>query len=384
MNIVKFLQEMLFGKLVVLTISGSHIRITLGRKSVEYELPKTFQGYNFLNHTEEMAGWLQAILQEEKIRIRRCRIVLDSGQVYLQAVRLPDMTVEEQRNWVRWEGSQYVPFEPGTYQAVLLYWPEMEDFGFVQESRVTVAADLSAKWQAAEEVKLQAFLLVAISLEKIKALQRFAGYLKAKLKEVTVIGPKQAALPVNLLPVASGKDRFLNGAYQAATALCVLISVCLAVRGGIRWQRAKSEWKETEQQLVPFHSVKADYEESKNADYRIRQYQQKLQYISRTEPVWASALQTIGKTIPEGCWLDGLQQKQTKSVQMEIKGYALNLEQITFFLEKLEQSKEFSEVRLVESGAKQIQLYGRGENRKNVLSFLLLAELAPVREKRMP
>ena len=384
MRIIKFLQDGLFGKLVALTISGTHIRIIQGRKSTEYELPKTFQNFNFLNHTEEMAGWLQAILQEEKIQIRRCRIVLDSGQVYLQAVRLPDMTVEEQRNWVRWEGSLYVPFEPGTYQAVLLRWPELADLGLVQECRVTVTADFSAKWQATEEAKLQVFLLVAIPLENIKALQQFAGFLKAKLKEVTAIGPKQTVLPVNLLPVVSGKDLMLKRGYQAATTLCVLISVCLAICGGISWQRAKSAWQEVEQQLVPFHSVKRAYEESKETDYRIRQYQQKLQHIRRTEPVWATAFQTIGKTIPEACWLDSLQQKQTKSGQLEIRGYALSLAQVTEFLEKLEQSEVFLKVRLVESGTKQIELKNREDNSKTVLSFLLLAELAPVREEGRP
>ena len=94
MNIIKFLRDRLFGKPVVLTITGTCVRICQGRKSPEYELPKTWQGYNYLNYAEEMAGWLQAVLQEEKIRIRRCRIVLDSGQVYLQTVRLPFMTAQ--------------------------------------------------------------------------------------------------------------------------------------------------------------------------------------------------------------------------------------------------------------------------------------------------
>ena len=384
MNIIKFLQDRLFGKLVALTISGTHIRITQGKKSTEYELPKTFQKFNFLNHTEEMAGWLQAILQEEKIQIRRCRIVVDSEQVYLQTVKLPDMTAEEQRNWVRWEGSQYLPFEPETYQAVLLSWPGLADFGHVQENRVTVAAELSAKWQETGEAKLQDFLLVAISLEKIKVLQQFAGCLKAKLKEVTAIGPKQAVLPVNLLPVASGKDLMLKRGYQTATTLCVLLSVCLTVRGGISWQRAKSAWQEAERQLVPFHSVKAAYEESKEAEYRIRQYQQKLQHIRRTEPVWTAIFQTIGGTIPEACWLDSLQQKPTKSGQLEIKGYALSLAQVTEFLEKLEQSEVFLKIRLVESGTKQIELKNREDNSKKVISFLLLAELAPVWEEEIP
>ena len=384
MNIIQFFHGRIFGKLTALSITGTHVRICQGRKSPDYELPKTFQDYNFLNHTEEMAGWLRAILQEEKIQIRRCKIVLDSEQVYLQAVKLPVMTVEEQQNWVYWEGSQYVPYEPGTYQATLLFWPDSADFRIAQANRAVVAADLSAEWQEKEEAKLQDFLLVAIPLEKIEALRQVAGFLKAKLEEVTVVGPKQAVLPVNLLPATSRKEVIRKRVYLTATVLCLFISMFLAVRGGISWQRAKSAWLEADRQLKPFLSVKEAYAVSKKTDYRIRAYQQSLQHINRTGPVWYFALQTIGKTIPEGCWLDELQQKQTKCRQLEIKGCALSLTQVTEFLDNLEHSEFFSAVRLVESGTRQIQLTNRGDNSKKVVSFLLVADLTPEREEGMP
>ena len=384
MNVIQCFQDRIFGKLTVLGITGTHVRICQGRKSPDYELPKTFQDYNFLNHTEEMAGWLQAILQEEKIKIKRCRIILDSEQVYLQTVKLPDMTVEERQNWVCWEGSQYVPYEPGTYQATLLFWPDSADFKIAQENRASVAAELSAGWQEAEEAKLQDFLLVAIPLEKIEALRQVAGFLKAKLEAVTAIGPKQAVLPVNLLPAVSRKEVIRKRGYLTATVLCLFISMFLAVRGGISWHRAKSAWLEADRQLKPFHSVKEAYVESKKTDYRIRVYQQTLQHISRTGPVWSFALQTIGKTIPEGCWLDELKQTQTKCKQLEIKGCALSLTLVTEFLENLEHSELFSEVRLVESGTGQIQLTNRGGHSKKVVSFLLMAELTPGLEEGMP
>ena len=164
MKIIKHFNDILFGELVTLMITGDSVTICQGKNSVKYEFPKTFQDYNYLNHTEEMAGWLLAILQEEKIRIRRCRIVLDFGQVYLQTVKLPVMTAQEQQNWVRWEGSQYVPFEPGTYHAVLTTEPHSKDYGIIQNYQVSVAADFSAKWQETEDAALQTFLLVAISL----------------------------------------------------------------------------------------------------------------------------------------------------------------------------------------------------------------------------
>lgn len=384
MNIINFIKDSFFGRLVELTITGTRVRICEGRKTPEYELPKTFQNYSFLNHTEEMAGWLQAILQEEKVQIRRCRIVLDSGQVYLRTVKLPVMTVEEQRNWVHWEGSQCVPFEPGTYQAVLLSWTNSVYSRLVQENRVTVDADLSAKRQTTEEVKLQDFLLIAIPLEILEALQQFAGFLKAKIEEVTVLGPKQVVLPVNLLPVASGKELMRKRGYQTAMVVCFLLSVVLAVRGGISWYRTKSAWLEAERQLVPYSLVKTAYEENKQADYQIRQYQEKLQYISQTGPVWTPALRAIGSMIPEGCWLEELQQKHEPAGRLEMKGCAIKLTQISEFLENLEQSGVFSKVRLVDSGTKRIVVKGSGDNSKKVVSFVLLAELASKRKGARP
>ena len=377
MDIIKIMRDRLFGKPVILTVTETCVRICQGRKAAEYELPKTWQGYKYLNHAEEMANWLRAILKEERIRIRRCRIVLDSGQVYLQTVKLPFMTAQEQKNWVRWEGSRYVPFEPGDYLAVLL---RLGDSGLSladPEEKAVDMAELSARWQEAEETGLQDFLLVAVPLEMIEVLRQFAGFLNAKLEAVTVTGQKQEALPVNLLPSASGKEVILNRGYQIAAVTCLFISLLLAVQGVIRWQRAKSEWEEADRQLIPFRSVKAAYEDSRKTDYRIRQYQRTLQQISLKEPVWASPLQTIGKRLPEGCWLEELRQKQPHSGKLEIKGCALDLVRISEFLERLKREEAFSVIRLVESGTRQIKTKDGEDNGKTVISFLLLAELVP-------
>ncbi|WP_295360605.1 PilN domain-containing protein [uncultured Succiniclasticum sp.] len=384
MKIIKHFNDILFGELVTLMITGDSVTICQGKNSVKYEFPKTFQDYNYLNHTEEMAGWLLAILQEEKIRIRRCRIVLDFGQVYLQTVKLPVMTAQEQQNWVRWEGSQYVPFEPGTYYAVLTTAPDWKDYGVAQEHRVSVAADFSAPWQATEEAALQNFLLVAIPLDRIETLQQLAVFLRAKLECVTVMEPEQDALPVNLLPVASEKEVIVKRGYQTATVVCLLLSVALAVRGGIIWQRTRNAWLEAERQLAPYQSVKSAYANSKKAEYQIRQYREKLQRISQTEPIWTPVLRAIGSTIPEGCWLEELQQKHTPAGCLELKGCAIKLARVSEFLENLEQSGLFSKVRLVDSGTKRMVLNSRGDNSKQVVSFVLLVELASERKEARP
>ena len=384
MKIIKHFNDILFGELVTLMITGDSVTICQGKNSVKYEFPKTFQDYNYLNHTEEMAGWLLAILQEEKIRIRRCRIVLDFGQVYLQTVKLPVMTAQEQQNWVRWEGSQYVPFEPGTYHAVLTTEPHSKDYGIIQNYQVSVAADFSAKWQETEDAALQTFLLVAISLEKIETLQQLAGFLRTKLEGITAMEPGKAMLPINLLPVASEKEVIVKRGYQTATVVCLLLSVALAVQGGISWQRTRSAWLEAERQLAPYQSVKSAYANSKKAEYQIRQYREKLQRISQTEPMWTPVLRAIGSMIPEGCWLEELQQKHAPAGCLELKGCAIKLARVSEFLENLEQSGLFSKVRLVDSGTKRMVINSRGDNSKQVVSFVLLAELASERKEARP
>ena len=55
MKIIKHFNDILFGELVTLMITGDSVTICQGKNSVKYEFPKTFQDYNYLNHTEEMA-----------------------------------------------------------------------------------------------------------------------------------------------------------------------------------------------------------------------------------------------------------------------------------------------------------------------------------------
>ena len=159
MIIIKRLQNAVYGKLATLLINSTEIQITQDRKKLCYELPKAFREYNYLNHTEEMAGWLQALLREEQIKLRRCRIVLDCGQVFMQTVNLPDMTEEEQKNWLHWEGGQYMPLAPEHCNAVMIRWNKPESSAeepmFVQETKPQ---------------ERSSFLLVAIPTERIKAL----------------------------------------------------------------------------------------------------------------------------------------------------------------------------------------------------------------------
>jgi hypothetical protein len=67
---------------------------------------------------------------------------------------------------------------------------------------------------------------------------------------------------------------------------------------------------------------------------------------------------------------------------LEIKGCALDLVRISEYLEKLKREEAFSVIRLVESGTRHIEAKDKEDNGKTVISFLLLAELAPAQEER--
>jgi hypothetical protein len=82
--------------------------------------------------------------------------------------------------------------------------------------------------------------------------------------------------------------------------------------------------------------------------------------------------------------LEELQQKHTPAGCLELKGCAIKLARVSEFLENLEQSGLFSKVRLVDSGTKRMVFNSRGDNSKQVVSFVLLAELASERKEARP
>ena len=369
-NIAK-LQDLVFGKLTLLRISGTGIKVRLGRKRLQYELPKNFQSYNYLNHPEEMAGWLQAILQEEPLRIRRCKIVLDAGQVFLQTLRLPEMTEQERASWLRWEGMQYIPFAPDGCRAVLIPWKEKE-----------------------------MFLLAAIPVERITALEQMAGFLKARLEQVTVAVPGKPCLPLSFLPAVSRKEKAVRLGYQGAIALCLLASIGLLVHNGMQWRRLYTGWQKTQQELAPLLSVKREYAESRETAHRLNTYQQLLEQAEHRNRSLYPLLRLLAEQIPEGCWLEELQLAKNSSsqqlhnttiqnakkntaqskneypVQLELRGCAETFAAVQKFTEKLKASKRFIGVSVAESGEKKLAAKDGTATGQTAVTFLVRANIA--------
>lgn len=392
MIIIKRLQNAVYGKLATLLINSTEIQITQDRKKLCYELPKAFREYNYLNHTEEMAGWLQALLREEQIKLRRCRIVLDCGQVFMQTVNLPDMTEEEQKNWLHWEGGQYMPLAPEHCNAVMIRWNKPESSAeepmFVQETKPQ---------------ERSSFLLVAIPTERIKALVQLTGFLKAKLEKVTVLDSGQSVLPLNLLSAVPRKEEVLGWIYEGGAICCLLLSLVLAVCGGADWKRQEMEWQKMRKQLVPLLSVKEDFTKTKEIEYHIKVIQKELQMAEEKEQQLYPLLRTLSESIPEACWLEELREEEIYSPQhdvrrsnssrrsapqtrlhgnasgkqkvlsLELRGCAKSVTPMLQFAEKLNRSGIFTGARATESGEK-----------KQYITFIIQAGVSPLQKEKLP
>lgn len=392
MDIIKCLRNAVSGKTATLLINSTEIQVMQDRKKLCYELPKAFREYNYLKHTEETAGWLQALLREEHVRLRRCRVVLDSGQAFMQAVKLPDMTEEEQKNWLHWEGGQYMPFAPENCNAALVRWNTGESSAaepvFVQET---------------EPQKQIGFLLVAVTEERIKALLEITGFLKAKLEEVTVLDSGQRVLPLNLLPAVARKELVLGWIYQGGTVCCLFLSLVLAVCGGVDWKRQELEWQKIRQQLIPLLSVKEEFTKTRETEYHIKRYQKELQLAEAREQKLFPLLQSLSESIPGACWLEELREEETcfrqpnargsnssggsapqaqlrdnallkrKLFCLELRGCAESVASMLQFAQKLDSSGIFSDVRVTESG----------ETQRHV-TFTIRAAVSPGPKEKLP
>ena len=373
MNIMRRMQDVLLGNMTTLYMTEEEIQIRQGLKSSCYELPSAFKNFNYLHRPEEMAGWLLAVLQNEKKRIRRCKIVLAPGQVFFQKIRLPEMTIQEQNNWLFWEGSQYIPYPANSCISKIIRWKEtgVSEKDFSGESEKNSG-------------KLCSFLIVAVQSEVIERLTRFAHFLNTRLEEVAVIGPDQNILPLNLLSAESWKERSITWCYQGLTVFFVFLSLALSAQSLIQWKRQELVWEDRKTQLAPLLSVKNRYLERKKVEHQIGKYRTKIQQIEQKNQKFYPALKKISETIPQTGWLEEIKSDAYKSNNIELKGFAGSAGQILDFAGKLKSSREFSGVNVAESGERLDSIKDRVNNRALTANFSLRAGISPDKEGGRP
>ncbi len=373
MDFSRILFTLFYGEKTTLLPEVSKIEIRHGKRSLTLDLPKSFQNCNYLYRPEEMAGWLRAVLEAKHIRVRRCRFVLDSSQVYLQTLMLPDMTDKQQEKWIFWESGKHVPFEQGTYQAALYPWNSGES-----------GEEMAVSWKEDALPGEKAFLLVALPQEKLDGLKRCAGFLQAGLVEVTAVCPDGTVLPINLLPKIPWKKRALHWTYKGLTFLCTTISLLLLIWNAVAWQQKKDILQDVRQQLQPLDEVKKEYIRGKELEYRIGEYRKALQGISRKTVVWHQVLETVAENLPDECWLEEIRGKEGSSSQLEIHGCSMALTRSMEFADRLKASEILTGVRMAESSERDITRKIPDTYENPAVTFILQAGLNPDRKGALP
>jgi len=354
-------------------VAGDKIQIFHKKRKFVFELPQTFQFHQYLNHPEEMAGWLRAMLKEENICIRNFKFVLDSSQVYFQTISLPEMSAENRKNWVVWESSRHVPYEPGTYQAVLVPWHSGKE-----------GKNSNLSWQESGQSGANEFLLVAVLNEKVSAIRQCAASLKANLTEVTAEGPGKRWLPVSLLPEIDWKKEGISWGCKIISALCLMISVLIMIRSTMQWQQTKNAFQAAERKLAPLSDFRAEFTANKELEHRILVYRNIFHKTAGNCITWYPLLRTLSDAIPEQCWIEMIREKQNASPLIEIQGCSRNLMQTEEFVENLNHSGVLTRARIAECSEKADFRNNKGENENSVMAFILLAEPRPGKKEGMP
>ena len=396
-GIAKQVRRLVFGEPTQVHITAAQVYVRQGRKHLQYPLPKTFQNYSCLQRPEEMADWLQAVLQEEPLRIRRCRLVLDADQAYLQTVRLPAMTAAERSNWLLWEGRQYLPLDPEQLRSALVPWPE-ENPDAIPDSGLSALADMP-------EDPLQPFLLVSVPTARMAALTQLAEFLQAQLEQVTVAVPEQGVLDINLLPVRSPQEKWTRLAYQGAIALCLSATLALSLYSGYRWYQQRNDWLAAKQELAPLLTVEKEYTAHQEAAGRLQQYRKLLEQAENKDKNLYPLLWLLAETIPEACWLEeaqlanlnlaapaghaavapekrnaaaaaahAAQQPKKYLTQIELRGCAEQFASVLQFAEKLKAARRFADVSVTESGERRLPV--QNGLAQTAVTFLLKATVS--------
>ena len=291
-----------------------------------FPLPPAFQSYQYIHHVEEMASWLRPQLQAEGITLKRCRFHPAEGQIYLHQLALPVMTDKEQRNWVRWEAADHVPFEPGSFAAVLLPYEERDG---------------------------KKVLLAAVLKEHLAAWRQLIALLQGDLRKIIFSGPGGVTLATDFsVEESTGKGKAFS-VYRALTWLCFLTTALLLLQGFFHWWQTKQALVEAEQRLLPFGVLQGEYQQSRKTEHDLQVLQDILDGIKKQTVSWHVLLRVLGKTIPSDCWLEKVVQKQGSLRVITLLGKASALPRVLSFKERLKETGLFSSVLLLESSGGQ-------------------------------
>jgi Tfp pilus assembly protein PilN len=148
--------------------------------------------------------------------------------------------------------------------------------------------------------------------------------------------------------------------YLAAALLFIMFAACGSVYGYSVYQANKIE--HLQEQITAMDIWQQRYASVQKVEHDIHERDNTLNVLAKEQFDWGNFLELLGRTAPEGCWINKVQQNEQQD-EILLYGRVENLSDLEAFIEGLRNSDSITSAELVET---------RDEQKKNLISYTVL------------
>lgn len=145
--------------------------------------------------------------------------------------------------------------------------------------------------------------------------------------------------------------------YLAAVLLFIMFTACGSVYGYSVYQANKIE--HLQEQITALSMWQQRYASVQKLEHDIHERDNALNVLAKEQFDWENFLELLGRTAPEGCWINKVQQNEQQD-EILLYGRAEKLSDLEVFIEGLRNSDSITSAELVET---------RDEQKKNLISY---------------
>lgn len=147
--------------------------------------------------------------------------------------------------------------------------------------------------------------------------------------------------------------------YLAAALLFIMFAACSSVYGYSVYQANKIE--HLQEQITAMSMWQQRYVSVQKLEHNIHERDNTLNVLAKEQFDWGNFLELLGRTAPEGCWINKVQQNEQQD-EILLYGKAEKLSDLDVFIEGLRNSDSITSAELVET---------RDEQKKNLVSYTM-------------
>ncbi len=147
--------------------------------------------------------------------------------------------------------------------------------------------------------------------------------------------------------------------YLAAVLLFIMFTACGSVYGYSVYQANKIE--HLQEQMTAMDIWQQRYASVQKLEHNIHERDNTLNVLAKEQFDWENFLELLGRTAPEGCWINKVQQNEQQN-EILLYGKAEKLSDLEVFIEGLRNSGSITSVELVET---------KDEQKKNLISYTM-------------